>query len=169
MAESDQIEMHIQRTREALSEDINELQEKVKTAVDWRAQLNERPLLLMGLAFGGGVLLSALMQRSRGNGSVRRNLRNFAYSSDPGTVNDALRRALNGYGGTSSQTPETWNALKGAVAGLAANKIGEYLDEYVPGFQQEFLRRRGSAASTSTRQAWQETGSVRGNGEPRTP
>ena len=59
--QSDQIEGHIRDQRNELGEHINELQEKVKRAVDWRVQFEERPMTMIGLAFGGGVLLSTLI------------------------------------------------------------------------------------------------------------
>src|SRR5712672_2641829 len=62
----DQIERHIYEKRSELGENINELQKKVKTAVDWRAQVQQRPMIMMGLAFGGGLLLSMLFS-GRGN------------------------------------------------------------------------------------------------------
>jgi hypothetical protein len=164
MAEtSDQIELHIERTRADLSENISELQDKVRTALDWRAQFNERPFLLMGLAFSGGVLLSALLPSPRGKAYFRR----FRYSSDPDTVNDGLRRARTGYDKRSGPAAETWNALKGAIAGVAANKIGEYVNEYVPGFHEEYSQRRANPAQRYGTGAFgayrQGTGSVRGD------
>jgi len=56
----DQIERHIYEKRGELGENIHELQQKVKTAVDWRAQFDQRPWVLMGAAFGGGLLLALL-------------------------------------------------------------------------------------------------------------
>jgi hypothetical protein len=40
---SDQIERHIQETRNDLDDNLNELGDRVKKAVDWRAQFEERP------------------------------------------------------------------------------------------------------------------------------
>ncbi len=64
----DQIERHIYEKRSELGENIHELQQKVKTAVDWRAQFDQRPWVLMGAAFGGGMLL-ALLFGGRGDSS----------------------------------------------------------------------------------------------------
>ena len=41
---SDQLERHIREERNELSQHISELHQKVKSAVDWRVQFNERPL-----------------------------------------------------------------------------------------------------------------------------
>ena len=62
---SDQIERHIQETRNDLGDNLSELQDKVKTAVDWRAQFEERPGTMLALAFGGGIVLSALLPSGR--------------------------------------------------------------------------------------------------------
>ena len=51
---ADQIEQQINETRNELSENFNELEEKVKSAFDWRTQFEERPVTMMAVAFGGG-------------------------------------------------------------------------------------------------------------------
>ena len=51
---SDQIERHIQETRNDLDDNLNELGDRVKKAVDWRAQFEERPGTMLSLAFAGG-------------------------------------------------------------------------------------------------------------------
>src|ERR1700676_1030345 len=96
----DQIERHIYETRNELGENINELQEKVKTAVDWRAQFDQRPMLMIGLAFGGGLLLSALLT---GRGNSRR-------SSNKGAHNRWRREAqVSEYGATGGQDRDEAN------------------------------------------------------------
>ena len=60
-----QIERHIQETRNDLGDNFGELQSKVKKAVDWRAQVEERPGTMLALAFGGGIVLSALLSSRR--------------------------------------------------------------------------------------------------------
>lgn len=58
---TDQIEQQINRTREDLGENFNELEQKVKSAFDWRTQFEERPMTMLAIAFGGGVIASALL------------------------------------------------------------------------------------------------------------
>src|ERR1700682_4032656 len=101
----DQIEQHIYETRSELGENIQELQSKVKHAVDWRAQFEERPWTMVGLAFGGGVLLSALMggtRRPRYSGARRREQwrseRSHREYTDNGRTNER-----------SDKASETWN------------------------------------------------------------
>ena len=54
---TDQIERQIAETRGELGDNLGELQNKVKSAVDWRAQFQQRPGTLLAVAFGGGVIL----------------------------------------------------------------------------------------------------------------
>ena len=58
MAEnSDQIKQHIAEQRTVLTQNLNELEYRVKGAFDWRHQFQKHTALALGLAFGGGVLL----------------------------------------------------------------------------------------------------------------
>src|SRR5258706_12355179 len=76
MAESsDELERHIQEIHHDLKDNFGELEDKVKSAVDWRAQFEERPGTMLALAFGGGILLSAFLPRGR---SPRRTVRDGA-------------------------------------------------------------------------------------------
>src|SRR5260370_24788857 len=73
MAESsDELERHIQEIHHDLRDNFGELEDKVKSAVDWRARFEERPGTMLALAVGGGILLSALLPRGR---SPRRTVR----------------------------------------------------------------------------------------------
>ena len=57
---ADQIEHHIERTREDLGVNLQELEQKVKRATDWRTYFRRNPIMLMGAAFGVGLLLAFL-------------------------------------------------------------------------------------------------------------
>src|ERR1700730_15019858 len=57
----DQIERHIQHQRSELEDNISELEEKVKSAFDWRVQLEERTALMLGAAVVGGAIVAAIL------------------------------------------------------------------------------------------------------------
>lgn len=143
---SDEIERHIEEQRNELGEHMSELQEKVKNAVDWRAQFEERPMAMMGLAFGGGVLLSALLP-----GIPRSNGKKHKYSN--GYLERVSENRDSSYAGVERRTEllkpeaksealskasETLNGLKGALFAVAATKVTNYLEELVPGFTEQF-------------------------------
>jgi len=158
---SDQIERHIQETRNDLSDNFSELKEKVKTAVDWRAQFEERPVTMMALAFGGGVLLSALLptvrpsrrrsSEGRGNAPADRDAAGSSIKSRTASDDKA------------SQTLENWDALKGALVGVATGKLSGFIEDLLPGFKQEFTKAQTgksfdrSGLSTSGQPTWQKS------------
>lgn len=152
----DQIERHIYETRNELGENISELQQKVKTAVDWRAQFNQRPMLMIGVAFGGGLLLSALLS-TRGNSqrSSNKALHNrWKPESQPS------EHGASG-GRDRDEANSTWDDIRGAVLAVAGTKLGSVIEEVLPGFQEHFKKRR------QERDSWPQerrSGSSRHNG-----
>jgi hypothetical protein len=59
MAENpDQIKREIEVQREALGVNLQRLENRFRTATNWHTWLNRRPLVALGIAFGGGLLLA---------------------------------------------------------------------------------------------------------------
>ena len=137
---SHQIERHIEQTRNDLDDNLNELGDKVKKAVDWRAQFDERPGTLLCLAFAGGVVLSALFSsghRTRNTSALGRNQR----GSQPATSLPASK---------PSETRQNVEALAGALIGVAMNRASKFIDSLVPGFEREFSSARASKSGASS-------------------
>lgn len=134
---ADQIERQINRTRDDLSGNFYELEQKVKTTFDWRSQFEERPVTMMAIAFGGGLLLSALLparrpRRQRKNGNTygsSRVLSSSTSSYSPKTNGDVL----------PSPTVE---AIKAAVLGVAADRLGGIAGDLLSKLKQEFSKSR---------------------------
>jgi hypothetical protein len=114
---SEQIERHLQRTRNDLSDNLSELEVRVKSAFDWRTQFEERPVTMMAVAFGGGALLSALLPHRSSH-----------------------RRSFGG----DSVTVQAWDALKAALIGVATAKLSGFIEDLLPGFNEEFTRAKNS-------------------------
>jgi len=144
---SDQIERHIQETRNDLGDTFSELEDKVKTAVDWRAQFEQRPGTMLALAFGGGVILSALLPSSRRSriphdvgwkSATNRDLTPSLQSATPLT-------------GKPSETRQTVEALAGALVGVAVNRASRFIDSLLPGFEREFSSAKAAKSAYSYR------------------
>jgi hypothetical protein len=60
---TDQIARDIDRTREHLQSNLEELESRVKDVADWRSQFRKRPGAMLIGAVVGGVLLSAVLGR----------------------------------------------------------------------------------------------------------
>ena len=158
---SDQIERHIQKTRNDLSDNFSELEEKVKTAVDWRAQFEERPVTMMALAFGGGVLLSALLPTVRP--SRRRSSEGRKNAPPDRDAAGHSIKSRTAYDDKASQSLENWDALKGALVGVATSKLSGFIEDLLPGFKQEFTKAQTgksfdrSGSATSGQPTWQKS------------
>jgi hypothetical protein len=134
---ADQIEQQINRTRDDLSKNFYELEQKAKTTFDWRSQFEERPGAMIAIAFGGGLLLSALLpaRRSRHKRNSGRNYGSLRILS----------------GSTSSSSPEadgngrpspTVEAITAAVLSLGANRLGGIAGDLLSNLKHELSRSR---------------------------
>jgi hypothetical protein len=141
---SHQIERHIQQTRNDLEDNLNELGDKVKKAVDWRAQVEERPGTMLSLAFAGGMIVSALFS------SGRRTRSTYAAGASL-RERQAWTPSVPSYSrpGNPSETRRNVEALAGALIGVAVNRASRFIDSLVPGFEREFRSARVSKSAAS--------------------
>lgn len=108
----------------AIGEHLHELETRVRDVGDWRVQVDRRPLVVLGLAFGGGVALSALVGKRR-----RRRRQNAA-----APLADGAERAP----AEPSASSEAWRRFKGALLATVAVQAAEVIGEVLPGFRDEF-------------------------------
>ena len=132
-----QIESHIENKRGDLGSNLQELEDKVKSATDWRQQFQKNPMTMVALAFGGGVLLASM-----GSGRKRRHSHN-RMPSELQTRQPATARQ-------SQKAFETWDNIKGALIGVAATRLKDLVGEIVPGFHEQLRNSEQAKASQST-------------------
>jgi hypothetical protein len=120
-----QIAAHIENARDDLGSNLQELEQRVKSVTDWKQQFRARPMTMLGLAFGGGVVLATAMGRRRTGhrGSVSASA--YGHDRHPGR-DQQIRKAM-----------ETWDNIKGALIGVAAARVKDFVGEVVPGFREE--------------------------------
>jgi hypothetical protein len=63
---TDQIESEIDTSRADLKSNLQELESRVRSAADWRRHFREHTGAALAVAFGGGLLLSAMLGRRAG-------------------------------------------------------------------------------------------------------
>lgn len=119
-----QIEAHIERTRENLGSNLNELERKVKSATDWKQHFQTNPMTMLGVAFGGGILLSTML------GGRRHRRSTHATGAEPHAGTDLQKH----------KAMETWDNIKGALIGVAAARFKDFVGDVVPGFHEQFQR-----------------------------
>jgi hypothetical protein len=138
---TNQIEWEIAQKRSELSDNLIELKQRAKAAVDWRSQVEERPGTMLAVAFGGGIVLSALFSALRGPAKV--------YAERPSGNAVEYDRPTSK---TSAQSPsklatttrKSLDALGGALLGIVATRTTSILEGILPGFQREFERAKNS-------------------------
>jgi len=125
-----QIENHIEDARENLGSNLEELERKVKSVTDWRHHYARHPMTMVGVAFGAGVLLAAVAGK-KGHSPRRRfvSSRNLESHELVGRLDRQKGKAL-----------ETWENIKGALVGVAATRVKDYVGEIIPGFHEHFDR-----------------------------
>jgi hypothetical protein len=123
-----QIEAHIEDTRANLGSNLHELEQRVKSVTDWRQHFQTNTMTMLGIAFGGGILLATML-----GGRKSRRQRGFfslPTGSEPRAGTDYQKhKAL-----------ETWDSIKGALIGVAATRFKDFVGEIVPGFHEQFQR-----------------------------
>ena len=126
---TNQIEAYIENKREDLGSNLQGLAQKVNSVADWKQHFRTHPMAMLGVAFGGGILLAAMLG-GRKNRSGGRSFSRHAPGSEPHA----------GIGHQKHQALETWDNIKGALIGVAATRVKDFVGEVVPGFHEEFQR-----------------------------
>lgn len=121
-----QIEAQIEGTRQDLGSNLQELEHKIKSATDWRQHYRNNPMTMLGVAFGGGILLASMLGGKR----HRRSYSSASRVDEPHAGTDYQKyKAL-----------ETWDNIKGALIGVAATRFKDFVGEVIPGFHEQFRR-----------------------------
>ena len=138
---TNQIEWEIAQKRSELSDNLIELKQRAKAAVDWRSQVEERPGTMLAVAFSGGIVLSALFSALRGPAKVyaQRPSGNAVEYDSP-----ISRTSARSPSKLTTATRNNLDVLGGALLGIVATRTASILEGILPGFQREFERARGS-------------------------
>ena len=126
---TDSIQRHIYQEREELRSNLEELEDRVRSAVDWRRHYHSNPVFWLGCAFGGGLLLALAPARSEETSLSYGHARGAELSTG------AHRRR---------EISRAWRTIEGALIGVAAAKLKETLAGVLPGFREQLARREGA-------------------------
>lgn len=123
-----QIAAHIEDTRADLGDNLRELEQKVKNATDWKQHYRNNPMTMVGVAFGGGIMLAAML-----GGRKHRRGRDYARVATGAEPNGLASSAPH-------KTLETLDIIKDALIGVATAKVKDFVGDIVPGFHDELQR-----------------------------
>lgn len=145
---ANQIETNIENQREDLTSNLRALEYKVKSATDWRHQFRTHPMTFVGLAFGGGILLSAATGRSS---SGRPHHHYYGPMTAPETNSHSQSRAPRRPPSPAvEQAYRTWDNIKGALVGIAATRLKDYVEGMLPGFSAEYNKAESQHSGPSS-------------------
>ncbi|MDZ4862008.1 MAG: hypothetical protein SGJ01_01070 [Gemmatimonadota bacterium] len=114
------LEKLIERQREELGENLETLADKARAVTDWRAQVDARPIRMLGIAAGGGAVVALFAGRRRSRRAPCE------------AVAEGPRRR--------SAVGVLARDIRMAVGGVAAAAAIEFLNEAIPGFGDHFHR-----------------------------
>ncbi len=142
---SDQIINHIESQRDQLGRNLQELETRVKRTTDWRTYWENNPMLLIGAALGGGVLLGAMLggksSSSSSSSSRYSSARSSGYSSSGQTSGAATSQAR-------QHASETIDKIKAALIAFGTVKAKDFLASTVPGLEQHLDTLMGNDSHT---------------------
>lgn len=139
---TDQLRHRIEDQRDQFEDNINELEGRVRNATDWRAQFDERPMVMIAAAFGGGALLGMLLGGGSDDSSsnVQRRPMYQSYPRQNGGTMGWITGSQGPHEGTDAgknKAAEQLDTIRGALMGIGAAKLEEFLKQSVSGFDEE--------------------------------
>jgi hypothetical protein len=135
---TEQIEQRIDHERARLRSNLEELEDRVRSVTDWRRHYRGNPALWMGIAFGGGLLLSIVARSSAEPMPEPRYPPEASLGGAPLMAShpDHRRREIS----------RAWRTIESALIGLAAAKLKQTLAQVLPGFREQLARHEGNGA-----------------------
>jgi len=138
---TDHLEQHLEDERQALRSNLAEVEDRVRSAFDWRRQFRSNTAGLLGVALGAGLLLGLMTARRT---AVAAELDYRMRTGEPAPrYSDHRRRTLS----------LAWQSIESALIGVAAAKLKDTLANLLLGFREQAAGRgrAGYARDSSTR------------------
>ena len=139
----DQILGHIEAQRNELGRNLTELETRVRRGTDWKTYFDRNPMMMLGVALGGGVLLGSAVGK-RGHSSKGKS---YSTGSSGSALGFASAGAMGSYASSPRQTSspvmaaqrqqvsQTMEHMKAALIGFGIAKAKEFMSQAIPGFE----------------------------------
>jgi hypothetical protein len=127
---TESIELEIDRGRELLRSNLEELEARVRSAVDWRRAYRDNTATALGIAFGGALLLGFML---RGRVTEPPLAEYQPAVGAGGSRSDPRRREIS----------LPWRTIENALIGVAATLLKDLLGRAVPGFREQLAGGEG--------------------------
>ena len=141
-----EIEQHIHVARAELGDNLNELETRLRDATNWRTYVDRKPLTMVGVAVGSGILLAALIGGRRGPSRERVS----AYANEFSSQRPRRERPSEHTDGEHlHHAGDKFGKIAGAIMGVAADRALQFFSGLVPGFGHNYERMERRAAGRS--------------------
>ena len=139
--ETDKIKQHIDKEREYLGRNLDEIEYRFKDATDLKAHFDRNTGLILGAAVAGGFLLSLTLGRSS------RTSRNLQSDSEQraATVPSHSTRFVSEH---LNRVSETVNDIVAGLVGVFSEKLQSFVADAIPGFRDQYdtIKQRDSSS-----------------------
>jgi hypothetical protein len=135
---SDEIKDRIDAQRGELGENLHELERRVKSSTDWRAQMEKRPWVMMGAAFGTGMLIAGVISRS-GRSASYSYRSSYSDTSSPEYYSSKTGESrFKNFREQRHQAAGALDRMTGALIAVGVQKLQDVLKESIPGFRDKY-------------------------------
>jgi hypothetical protein len=135
---SDEIKQRIDAQRGELGENLQELERRVKSTTDWRAQMEKRPWVMLGAAFGTGMVIATVLGRS-GQSSAYSYRSTYSDISQPSYgTSQSMEPRFKNFREQRHRAAEALDKMTGALVAVGVQKLQDILKEAIPGFREKY-------------------------------
>ena len=130
--EHGRLKAHIEAEEESLKDNFEEIQDRVKDALNWRVWYRNNTALALGGIAAGGLVLSLLIPKST---SIESKFVNAGESDDAETGpsrRESLRSEI------PSRMRQVLDNTANAVLGVATDKLRDFMSSAIPGFREHY-------------------------------
>jgi hypothetical protein len=129
--EEERLKAHIEAAEESLKDNFEEIQDRVKSALDWRVWYKNNTAIALGSVAAGGLLISLMVPRKRSVESKFSSMDEAYPQSEP-----------NGRPRTNSKSRGRFNQVldttMAAVVGVASDQFRDFMSRALPGFKEHY-------------------------------
>jgi hypothetical protein len=124
-----------------IEQKVGETTQQVKESLDWRRQVDERPLMAVGAAFFGGMLLGGL---TGGDGDHQTRSAQWQTSKSGGGIGSTIRNAAK-----NSGFEDTLNEMATGLFGSLSNRMKQVAGETFPSIADKAQSSQSSGSRTA--------------------
>jgi hypothetical protein len=129
-----ELKAHIKAENESLRENLEEIQSRVKSALDWRVWYRNNTAIALGGVVAGGLLLSLLLPKGSGAETE------FIDTDDRDGRTFEPVRETRPRSQVSSRFHDVLDNTMSAIFGVANDTFQDFMSKAIPGFGEHYSR-----------------------------